>query len=134
MTLFFLSSSAEIVLAASDIDRDISLGSYVTKMIIALLVFSAAGYALARYLPGGIGRGAVGKLRLVAALSLGRDMLYIVRTGPQVVALFVGRSSSTVVGRWSAEEWDDYEAAAAIAGWASGDARAAGTQERPHEE
>jgi hypothetical protein len=55
-------------------------------------------------------------LQVIAASSLGRDMVYIVRTGPQVAAILVSRSGSVVIGRWSAEEWDDYESAAEAAG------------------
>jgi hypothetical protein len=116
LTLFFLNFRAEIASAAAEPDFSVSLGGYVVKMLIALLIFSAAGYALAKYLPGRIGGRSGARLRLIAALSLGKDMVYIVRTGPQVAAILVSRSGSVVIGRWSAEEWDDYESAAEATG------------------
>ncbi|MDR1916552.1 MAG: hypothetical protein LBQ58_08270 [Synergistaceae bacterium] len=102
-------------MAAEPPGFDVSLTEYVAKMAIALVFFIVAGYALARYLPGRFGMKAGRKLQLIAALALGRDMIYIVRTGPTVVALFVGKSSSTVIGSWSSEEWDDYEEAVDVA-------------------
>jgi len=43
-------------------------------------------------------KGAVG---LLASLSLGRDVIFIVRCGPDVIALLSGK----VIGRWRYEEW-----------------------------
>jgi hypothetical protein len=38
-------------------------------------------------------------------------MMYIVKTGPDVIAFWAGRNGSAVLGRWSLEEWENYEAA-----------------------
>jgi len=89
-----------------------SLAEYAAKMLLALVLLAAAGWAMVKYLPGRFRIGMQGKLRLLGALSLGRDVFYLVRVGPDVVALVTGRAGTTVVGRWSAEDWDDYEAAA----------------------
>ena len=95
--------------AASD-SSEVDLYGYITRMILALLLLSAAGYAAVKYIPGRFRTAAQGKLRMIGALQLGRDAVYIIQTGPEVVALFAGRSGSFVVGRWSMEEWEDYEA------------------------
>jgi hypothetical protein len=78
-----------------------------------VLILAVAGYAAVRFVPGRFRMGAQGRLRTLGALNLGRDMVYIVQTGPEVVALLVGRAGSVVIGRWSAEEWEDYSAASA---------------------
>ena len=51
-----------------------------------------------------------GRLRLVEAISLGRDAIYVVQVGPEIVALFVGRAGANVLGRWRRDEWESYEA------------------------
>ena len=103
--LLFYASSA----AAAD-NSDVNLSGYITRMMLALLVLGGAGYAAVKYVPGRFRTSAQGKLKMIGALPLGRDAVYIVQTGPEVVALFIGRSGSFVVGRWSLDEWEDYEA------------------------
>ena len=95
---------------AAEVDYDVTLSGYVTRMVLALLLFGAAGYFAVKYLPSRFRLGAAGKLRLLGALNVGRDMIYVVQTGPRVVALFVGKATSSVIGSWSAEEWEAYEA------------------------
>jgi hypothetical protein len=109
LTLFFLTSRSY---AAESADFNTAVINYVTRMILALFLLGALGYAAAKYLPGRFISPSRGHIKIISALNLGRDMMYIVRTGPQVVAFFTGKSGSTVLGRWSAEEWEDYEAAA----------------------
>ena len=115
LTLFFLifgvwSLLPPVVVSAAEESYDVTLSGYVSRMVLALLLFAVAGYLAVKYLPGRFRLGAAGKIRLVGAMNVGRDMIYIVQTGPQVVALFVGKASSSVIGRWTAEEWADYEA------------------------
>lgn len=90
---------------------DATLTGYITRMFLALFILGAAGYAAVKFLPGKFRVAAQGRLKLMGALNLGRDVVYLVRVGPDVIALFAGKTGSTVLGRWSAEEWDDYEAA-----------------------
>ena len=108
MTLFFF-TLAPALASAAETDYDVTLSGYVSRMVLALLLFAAAGFLAVKYLPSRLRLGASGKMRLVGAMNVGRDMIYIVQTGPQVVALFVGKTSSSVIGRWTAEEWADYE-------------------------
>ena len=107
LTLFFLASPAR---AASEFDAAFS--GYVTRMLLALAVLGLAGYAAVRFLPGRFSAGARGNIKILGMLNVGRDMVFIVRTGPEVVSFVSGRAGVTVLGRWSLEEWDDYEASA----------------------
>ncbi|MCL2683774.1 MAG: hypothetical protein FWE55_00875 [Synergistaceae bacterium] len=110
LTLFFLASPAGAETATPELDTTIA--GYVTRMILALVILGLLGYAAVRFLPGRLTAGARGHIKVVGMLNVGRDMIYIVRTGPEVVAFVSGRTGATVLGRWSLEEWDDYEAAA----------------------
>lgn len=90
---------------------DLSLGSYVLRMAISLALLAGLGYLVSRYAPKHIqGLQSQKNLRILGVLRVGRDAVYILKTGPQVTALLVGRGGNTVLGQWSQEEWDDYEA------------------------
>jgi hypothetical protein len=95
--------------AASEFDAAFS--GYMTRMFFAIAIFGALGYAAVKFLPGRLMGYSRGHIKILSAVSLGRDMIYIVKTGPEVVAFISGRTGSTVLGRWGLEEWDDYEAA-----------------------
>lgn len=85
--------------------------SYAAKMAIAIIILLFLGYIAIKYLPSRLRVSADGRLKLLGAMSLGRDAIYVVRTGPSVVALLVSRNGSSVIGTWSAEEWDPEEEA-----------------------
>ncbi len=42
---------------------------------------------------------------ILASLSLGRDVIFIVRCGPDVIAILSGKSGGRAIGRWRYEEW-----------------------------
>ena len=109
LTLFFLTLPAA---AASEFDAAFS--GYITRMVLALALLGLLGYAAAKFLPGRLSARARGHIKIVGMLNIGRDMIYIVKTGPEVVAFVSGRTGFTVLGRWSLEDWDDYEAAAGV--------------------
>lgn len=108
MTLFFLTIATTPVYAEPD-GFDTTLASYFSKMLISLLLLVVFGFFAVKHLPGKFKAGAQGRLKLMGSLVLGRDVVYLVQTGPEVVAIFVSKASSTVVGRWNLEEWDDFE-------------------------
>ena len=108
MTLFFLTYTEAARAAPAGFDDAFS--GYVTRMLLALLIMGAVGYLAVKYLPGRLGSVSRGHIRVISALSLGRDMMYIVKTGPDVIAFWAGRNGSAVLGRWSLEEWENYEA------------------------
>lgn len=89
---------------------DLSLGSYVLRMAISLALLGGVGYLVSRYAPKHIqGLQSQKNLRVLAVLRVGRDAVYVIRTGPQVTAVLMSRSGNTVLGQWSGEEWDGYE-------------------------
>jgi hypothetical protein len=109
LTLFFLTFAR--VAGAAESGFDDAFAGYVTRMLLALLLMGGVGYLAVKYLPGRLGSAARGHIRVISALNLGRDMMYIVKAGPDVVAFLAGRNGYAVLGRWSLEEWEDYEAA-----------------------
>ncbi|MBQ7543507.1 MAG: hypothetical protein IJT02_01035 [Synergistaceae bacterium] len=79
------------------------------KAVTALIVMSACAYVLVRYakkhnpqLNGTRGTEILSSLRLT-----GRDVFFVVRCGPEVIAFTVGASGTCVVGRWSYDDWLD---------------------------
>ena len=112
LTLFFL-LRAEAAMAASA-ELDAAFGVFVTRIVLGIAILGGLGYAAVKFLPGRLMGGARGHIKIIGAVSVGRDMIYIVKTGPDVVAFLSGRAGATVLGRWDAEKWDDYEAGADI--------------------
>jgi len=96
--------------AASEFDA--AFTGYVLRMALAVIVLGGVGYAAVKLLPGMFSARGRGHVRVLGMQNIGREMIYIVKTGPEVTAFVSGRAGSTVLGRWSLEEWDDYEAAA----------------------
>jgi hypothetical protein len=110
--LFFLERAAGVASAAdASGDFDAAFSGFAARIAIALLLFGVLAYFMFKFLPGRLGPMSRGHIRIMGAVNLGRDMIYIARLGPEVVAFLCGRTGSVVLGRWSAEEWDDYEAA-----------------------
>jgi hypothetical protein len=106
LTLFFCSLLPREALSATE-EFDATLSGYILRMVIALVILAVAGYLAVRFIPGRLGASSKGRLKLLGALNLGRDMVYIIQTGPDVVAVFAGRSGAAVIGRWSQDEWED---------------------------
>ena len=50
-----------------------------------------------------MGDGAV--VKLLASLPLGKDALFVVRCGPDVIAFTLGTGGACLMGRWRYEEW-----------------------------
>lgn len=92
-------------------DFDFNLEGYVARMFIALFILGAAGFAAVKIVPEKFRPSARGGLKLMGVLNLGREAVYLVRIGPDVVAFCAGKAGSFLLGRWSAEEWNEYEAA-----------------------
>ncbi|MDR1020887.1 MAG: hypothetical protein LBL73_09020 [Synergistaceae bacterium] len=131
LALFFCVCASSVTLAAGDVlppppGLGDTLAGYVVKMSLALLLFGVAGYAAAKFLPRFFKAGSPGRLRVISALSLGRDAVYIFQTGPDVVALFVGRGGATLLGKWRLDEWEDYEASLSEIAYADQRAKGSG--------
>jgi hypothetical protein len=116
LTLFFcICRSAPIFAAGEDLLQpvpgyDDTLAGYMTRMLLALALLGGVGYAAAKFLPKRFMSASHGSLRVMGTIALGRDMVYILRTGPEVIALFVGKNAPMLLGRWRLDEWEDYEA------------------------
>ena len=77
------------------------------KAVTALVIMSACAYILVRYLKkknitmnGTRGAEIVASLRLTV-----RDVFFVVRCGPDVLAFTVGPQGTCLLGRWSYDEW-----------------------------
>ena len=70
---------------------------------LALLALAGCGAVLyaRRRMPARSGGG----LKVLASLPLGRDVLFLVRCGPDVLAITTGSAGARVIGRWKYEEW-----------------------------
>jgi hypothetical protein len=85
---------------------DLSLSTYISKAVLALIVLAAAGYFFL-YISkrkGWLHKNS-DKLYVISSLPLGRDIFFIVRCGPEVIGIVTGPSGNRVVGRWSLEDW-----------------------------
>jgi hypothetical protein len=88
----------------------LSLGAYLSKVILALVILAIAGWLLL-YISkrkGWIQKGS-DKLYIVSSLSLGREIFIVIRCGPEIIAIVSGPSGSKLMGRWGIEEWSDSE-------------------------
>ena len=78
-------------------------------MSVALALLFALGYAVKRYFPKHFTSfQPQSKLKVLGMLHLGKDSLYVVKTGPLVTALLLGKETR-VLAQWSEEEWERYE-------------------------
>ena len=109
LTLFFSALAATPIFSADVEAFDTTLSTYVAKMALSLLLLLLLGFLAIKFLPGRFRIGAQGKLKMIGALPLGKDAVYVVQIGPEVIALFVSRMNSTVMGRWPLKEWHDFE-------------------------
>ena len=90
-----------------ELSSSISLSAYLGKAVLALIVLAVSGwlflYAAKR--KGWIQKGS-DKLYVISSLSLGRDVFFVLRCGPEVIAVVAGPSGSRLMGRWSLEDWN----------------------------
>ena len=94
----------------SEFSSSLSLGAYLGKIILALVVL-AVSCRLFLYISkrkGWIQKGS-DKLYIISSLSLGRDVFFILRCGPDVIAVVSGQSGTRLMGRWKLEDWNSIE-------------------------
>ena len=84
---------------------DLSLVSYLLKVGLSIALLAVGGYVLVFFHRRRAPLRAKGAVGLLASLSLGRDVIFIVRCGPDVIALLSGRNGGRVIGRWRYEVW-----------------------------
>jgi hypothetical protein len=114
LALFFCMRAAPLFAVSADVvpllPYNEALTGYVVRMLLALALLGAAGWAAVKFLPKRFGAISKNPLRVMSVLGVGRDAVYILQTGPDVVAFFVGKNGPLLLGRWSMDEWADYEA------------------------
>ncbi len=73
---------------------------------VALFLFAAAGFVIVRF--SGRRKTAVSarQLTLLGRLPLGRETVYAVRCGPDVVVFVSGPAGMRVLGRWPEDRWN----------------------------
>jgi hypothetical protein len=104
VVLFLLPAAAE----ASQADSP-SLTGYMIRVGLSLAILALAGYGAVVYSRRTAPLKAKGAVAVLASLPLGKDVLFIVRTGPDVIALASGGAGTRVIGRWRYEDWKQYE-------------------------
>jgi hypothetical protein len=81
------------------------LTTYFIRVMLALCLLVGISYILIRYIRPSIAVRESHNVKVIAALRLGREMLYIIQCGPDVIALLSGGNNSKVVGKWRKEDW-----------------------------
>lgn len=85
-----------------------SLTGYMLRVGLGLALLGLAGYGAVLFHRRRSPRTVKGAVNVLASLPLGRDVLFIVRLGPDVFALATGNSGTRVICRWPYEEWKQF--------------------------
>jgi len=94
----------------TELSDSLSISTYLSKVVLALVLLAISGW-LILYISkrrGWIQKGS-DKLYIISSLSLGREIFFVIRCGPEIIAIVTGSSGSRLMGRWSAEEWNASE-------------------------
>ena len=83
------------------------LSTYLGKVVLAFIVLGVFVWMFlcAAKRKGWVPKGS-DKLYIISSLSLGRDVFFIIRCGPEVIALVTGTSGARLMGRWNLEDWN----------------------------
>lgn len=79
---------------------------YLTRVLTALGVLSVFAFVLVRCAKkknGADGEGV--PVRVLTSLPVGKDVFFVVRCGPDVLAFTSGGGGSRLMGRWTYEDW-----------------------------
>ena len=81
------------------------------RVAAALIIMSLCAVFLVRYLKkNNIGLKNTQFVEILSSLRLnGRDMFFVLRCGPDVIAFTDGERGACFMGRWSYEEWTKSE-------------------------
>ena len=91
----------------SEFSSSISLSAYLSKVIIALVIMAVLCwlFLFISKRKGWLQKGS-DKLHIISSLSLGRDVFFVLRCGPEVIAIVSGHSGTRLMGRWKLEDWN----------------------------
>ena len=84
-----------------------SLTAYVLRAVTVLIVMSACAYILVRYSrKNNLNLNGTQDVKLLTSLRLtARDIFFVVKCGPEVIAFTTGNGGTCLLGRWSYEDW-----------------------------
>ena len=84
-----------------------SLAAYVMRAAAVLIAMSACAYVMVRYFKkNNITLNGTREAEILTSLRLtGRDIFFVVRCGPDVIAFTLGQGGACLMGRWSYEDW-----------------------------
>ena len=84
-----------------------SLTAYLLRAVTALIVMSACAFFLVKYLKkNSLSLNGTRDAEILTSLRLtARDIFFVVRCGPDVVAFTTGPHGSCLLGRWSYDDW-----------------------------
>lgn len=111
MTRFCAAAALLLIPAAAEASpaESPSLTGYMIRIGLSLAILALAGYGMILYSRRTAPLKAKGAVSVLASLPLGKDVLFIVRLGPDVVALASGGAGTRVIGRWRYEDWKQFE-------------------------
>ena len=91
----------------SELSGSISLTTYLSKAILALIVLAASCWVFLYVAKrkGWVQKGS-DKLYIISSLSLGRDVFFVLRCGPEVIGIVAGSSGTRLMGKWNLEDWN----------------------------
>ena len=82
--------------------------AYLLRVFVALAVLSLCAFFLVRSSKRKMQRETDGvAVKLLTSLPLGKDVFFVVRCGPDVLAFTSGAGGACLMGRWKYEEWLD---------------------------
>ena len=86
---------------------DVSLTAYLLRAVTALAIMSACAYFMVKYFrKHNINLNGTNEAEVLTSLRLtGRDIFFVVRCGPDVIAFTVGQGGTCLLGRWNYDEW-----------------------------
>ncbi|GHV33138.1 hypothetical protein FACS1894187_00640 [Synergistales bacterium] len=73
---------------------------------MALVVMAIAAVVFVRFAGSrGWAKQSSARVKIIASLPVGKDVFFVLRCGPDVLALTSGQTGTRLMGRWKYEEW-----------------------------
>lgn len=105
LTLFFYTLHANVSFAGDGV-LDTTISNYIAKMALSLILLIVAGLLIMKYVPGRFKAAANGRIKHIGTMPVGREAVHVIQAGPDVIAVLVAKTGSTVIGRWTLDEWE----------------------------
>ncbi|MCR5346275.1 MAG: hypothetical protein K6E38_00690 [Fretibacterium sp.] len=87
---------------------DSGLVAYLLRVFIALAILSLCAFTFVHFSRRKTQRASGGvAVKLLTSLPLGKDVFFVVRCGPDVLAFTLGGAGACLMGRWKYAEWLD---------------------------